>query len=141
MGDRRTMILGSPHASALTRFRKAKSQSATTVDHRLRPRRYTRAARLAHRGIVQPGRARDLANAQRSAAGWVTARDRLHGRVVDRRSVVEMAPAHSLDTVVNGRATDPDPRAPARVSAFSPTRSPLPAGRDAQACSAHRRGG
>jgi hypothetical protein len=31
-------------------------------------------------------------NAQRSDAGWVLPRDRLHGRVVDRRSVVEMAP-------------------------------------------------
>ena len=73
----------------------------------------------------------DHANAQRSAAGWVRARDRLHGRVVDRRPVVEMAPPYMLDTVVNGRAPDPAPRrqracprsppegAPARVSAFS----------------------
>jgi hypothetical protein len=52
----------------------------------------------------------ERANAPRSAVGWVTARDRLHGRVVDRRRVVEMAPPSMLDSVVNGRATDPDPR-------------------------------
>jgi hypothetical protein len=49
-------------------------------------------------------------NAQRSDAGWVTARDKLHGRVVDRQPVVEMAPPSVLDSVVNGRAPDPDPR-------------------------------
>src|SRR4051812_47326703 len=31
-------------------------------------------------------------NAQRSGAGWVSARDKLHGRVVGRQPVVEMAP-------------------------------------------------
>ena len=30
-------------------------------------------------------------NAQRSGAGWVSPRDKLHGRVVERRRVVEMA--------------------------------------------------
>jgi len=33
----------------------------------------------------------------------------LHGRVVDRRPVVEMAPAYMLASVVNGRAPDPAP--------------------------------
>jgi len=55
------------------------------------------------------------ANAQRSAAGWVRARDRLHGRVVERRPVVEMAPPSMLDSVVNGRAPDPARGASARV--------------------------
>jgi len=41
----------------------------------------------------------------RSAAGWVRSRDKLHGRAVDRRPVVEMAPPSMLDSVVNGRAT------------------------------------
>ena len=127
MEDRRTMILGPPRARALPRFRRAES---------IGPRRWTPdyvpAGRRQlpgsdHQGHVPAGTRSRLANAQRSAAGWVTARDRLHGRVVDRRPIVEMAPPHSLDTVVNGRATDPDPRALARVSAFSPMRSALPA--------------
>ena len=32
-----------------------------------------------------------VVNAPRSEAGWVSARDKLHGRVVERRRVVEMA--------------------------------------------------
>ena len=60
-----------------------------------------------------PPRAGD--NAQRSGAGWVTARDRLHGRVVDRRRVVEMAPSHIQDSAVNGRGPDPARGASARV--------------------------
>jgi hypothetical protein len=56
------------------------------------------------------GHHRDDVNAQRSGAGWVTPRDKLHGRVVDRRPVVEMAPPYMLDAVVNGRAADPAPR-------------------------------
>jgi hypothetical protein len=78
-------------------------------------------------------RGRALANAQRSDAGWVTARDRLHGRVVDRRPVVEMAPPYILDSAVNGRATDPDPRrqracprSPADVPALDQRRSGPP---------------
>jgi len=67
---------------------------------------------------------REDGNAQRSAAGWVTARDRLHGRVVDRRWVVEMAPPYILDSVVNGRATDPDPRRQRACSRSA--RAPLP---------------
>jgi len=55
------------------------------------------------------------ANAQRSNVGWVTPRDRLHGRVVDRRPVVEMAPPSMLDSVVNGRAEDPVHVASARA--------------------------
>ena len=70
--------------------------------------------------MPMPTRTCDLVNAQRSAAGWVTTRDSYHGRVVDRQPVVAMALTCNLDTVVNGRAADPDPRAPARVSAFSP---------------------
>src|SRR5512140_120613 len=31
-------------------------------------------------------------NASRSEVGWVSLRDKLHGRVVERRRVVEMAP-------------------------------------------------
>src|SRR3954466_8027786 len=42
--------------------------------------------------LTRPDGATRNANAQRSGAGWVSARDRLHGRVVGRRSVVEMAP-------------------------------------------------
>jgi len=53
---------------------------------------------------------REDANAQRSDAGWVTSRDRLHGRVVARRWVVEMAPSVGRNPVVDGRARDPDPR-------------------------------
>jgi hypothetical protein len=34
---------------------------------------------------------RDHDNAKRSGAGWVSRGDRLHGRVVERRWVVEMA--------------------------------------------------
>jgi len=49
-------------------------------------------------------------NAQRSDAGWATARDRFPCRVVERRPVVEMAPPSMLDSVVNGRAADPSPR-------------------------------
>jgi len=41
-------------------------------------------------------------NAQRSDAGWVLPRDRLHGRVVGRRSVVEMA----RTVIVIRRSTD-----------------------------------
>jgi len=36
-------------------------------------------------------RERDRDNAQRSDAGWAPSGDKLHGRVVDRRWVVEMA--------------------------------------------------
>jgi len=61
---------------------------------------------------------------QRSDAGWVTARDKLHGRVVDRRRVVEMSPPYILDSVVNGRATDPDPRRQRACSRSS--RAPQP---------------
>jgi hypothetical protein len=43
-----------------------------------------------------------VASPMHSAAGRVTARDGLHGRVWDRRSIVETASPHSLDTVVNG---------------------------------------
>ena len=57
---------------------------------------------------LAPLRADD--NAQRSDAGWATARDRFPGRVVERRPVVGMAPPYMLDTVVNRRATGPDPR-------------------------------
>ena len=46
--------------------------------------------------------------AQRRGLG--SARDKLHGRVVKRRSVVEMAPPVTRNTAVNGRATGPDPR-------------------------------
>jgi len=66
------------------------------------------------------------ANAQRSTAGWVTARDGLHGRVVDRRWVVEMAPPSMLDPVVDGRAADP-PRG-ASASPHGPRRPRGPAG-------------
>jgi len=41
-------------------------------------------------------------NAQRSGAGWVSARDKLHGRVVERRWVVEMA----RTVIVIRRCTD-----------------------------------
>src|SRR5512144_2164776 len=41
-------------------------------------------------------------NAQRSGAGWVSARDKLHGRVVERRWVVEMA----RTVIVIRRSTD-----------------------------------
>ena len=47
-----------------------------------------------------------LARALRTA-GWGLLH---HGRVVDRRPVVEMAPPSMLDSAVNGRATDPAPR-------------------------------
>ena len=53
---------------------------------------------------------REDGNAPRSDAGWVTSRDRLHGRVVARRWIVEMAPPVTRNTAVNGRATGPDPR-------------------------------
>jgi len=43
---------------------------------------------------------REDGNAQRSDAVWVTARDKLHGRAVDRRRVVEMAPPYILDSAV-----------------------------------------
>jgi len=49
------------------------------------------------------GPAATNANAQRSDAGWATARDRFPGRVVERRPVVGMAPPYMLDTVVNRR--------------------------------------
>jgi hypothetical protein len=58
----------------------------------------------------------------RQRCGLGLERDKLHGRVVDRRRVVEMAPPSMLDSVVNGRASGPRPAAPARVSAFSPKR-------------------
>jgi hypothetical protein len=107
------MILGPPQASALTRFRRAGlpiglrrwATDYVPAGTRELPDWLTEA-------MFQPGSARDLANAQRSAAGWVTTRDRLHGRVVDRRSVVEMAPPHSLDTVVNGRDSAAGSRPP-----------------------------
>ena len=54
---------------------------------------------------VPQGRQRD---AQRRGLG--SARDKLHGRVVMRRSVVEMARTVGSNTVVDGRATGPDPR-------------------------------
>jgi len=40
--------------------------------------------------------------------GWVTTRDRLHGRVVMRPAVVEMARTVGCNTVADGRAADPD---------------------------------
>ena len=46
--------------------------------------------------------------AQRRGLG--PARDKLHGRVVMHRSVVEMARTVGRNTVVDGRATGPDPR-------------------------------
>ena len=46
--------------------------------------------------------------AQRRGLG--SARDRLHGRAVARRWIVEMAPGVGRNTVVDGRATGPDPR-------------------------------
>jgi len=46
--------------------------------------------------------------AQRRGLG--SARDKLHGRVVMRRSVVEMAQTVGRNTAVDGRATGPDPR-------------------------------
>jgi hypothetical protein len=58
----------------------------------------------------------------RQRRGLGLERDKLHGRVVDRRRVVEMAPPSMLDSVVNGRASGPGPAAPARVSAFFPKR-------------------
>ena len=47
-----------------------------------------------------------LARALRTA-GWGLLH---HGRVVDRRRVVEMAPRYIRDSVVNGRAPDPAPQ-------------------------------
>jgi hypothetical protein len=64
-------------------------------------------------------RSRAHANAQRSDAGWVTSGDRLHGRVVDRRRIVEMARA----VIAIRRSTDgarAQTREPARVLVFSP---------------------
>src|ERR1700759_1333016 len=46
--------------------------------------------------------------AQRRGLG--SARDKLHGRVVMRRSVVEMARTVGRNSVADGRATGPDPR-------------------------------
>jgi len=57
-----------------------------------------------------PSGSHEQRNAQRSDAGWVTSRDRLHGRVVARRWVVEMAPSVGRNTVVDGRVRGPDPR-------------------------------
>ena len=63
-------------------------------------------------------------NAQRSGAGWATARDRFPGRV-DRVSADRGdGTAGHRDTVVNRRATSPDPRPQARVSAVSRTAAP-----------------
>ena len=56
------------------------------------------------------GGSHEQRNAQRSDAGWVTSRDRLHGRLVARRWVVEMAPGVGRNTAVDGRVRDPDPR-------------------------------
>src|SRR3954466_12532545 len=41
--------------------------------------------------LARPDGSTRNANAQRSGAGWVSSRDKLHGRVVRRPSVVEMA--------------------------------------------------
>ena len=62
---------------------------------------------------------REDVNAQRSGAGWATARDRFPGRV-DRASAGRGdGTAGHRDTVVNRRATSPDPRPQARVFAVS----------------------
>ncbi len=51
-------------------------------------------------------------NAQRSGAGWVTSRDRLHGRAVARRRVMEMAQRVGRNTVVDGRDSGAGGRPP-----------------------------
>ena len=58
----------------------------------------------------EPSSDRGPRTTQRAAQrrGWVTTRDRLHGRVVKCRSVVEMARTVGRNTVVDGRAADPD---------------------------------
>ncbi len=76
--------------------------------------------KMCWRGILLPNRTvlpRD-GNAQRSGAGWAEARDKLHGRVVGRRPVVEMARPVIAIRWSTGRASSPDPRPQARVSAF-----------------------
>jgi len=66
-------------------------------------------------------------NAQRGGAGWATARDRFPGRV-DRASASRGdGTAGHRDPVVNRRATSPDPRPQARVSAVSPAAVPATA--------------
>src|SRR5512140_657247 len=55
---------------------------------------------LVNMGLVETGGTSD--NAPRSEAGWVSPRDKLHGRVVERRRVVEMA----LPIIVIRRLTD-----------------------------------
>jgi hypothetical protein len=57
------------------------------------------------------------ANAKRSSGGLGSERDRLHGRGVERRRVVEMAQTPILDPAVNGRARGPDP--PLLASVFA----------------------
>jgi hypothetical protein len=57
-------------------------------------------------------------NAPRSEAGWGSPRDKLHGRVVERRRVVEVA----LAVIVIRRSTEergPGPASLASVFAFS----------------------
>src|SRR5262245_40671391 len=94
----------------------------TAKSHRARRRgAISFCAGLPRRGnplVLKPRVPSTNANAKRSVAGWVTSRDRLHGRVVLRQPVVEMARTCGSNTAVNGRAKDPDPRTPASVLAF-----------------------
>jgi hypothetical protein len=78
------------------------------------------------RAIRWPPRRRQRA-AQRRGLG--PEGDKLHGRVVARRSVVEMAPRVDCNTVVDGRPSGPRPASPARVSAISWSLQPAQAGR------------
>ena len=99
-----------PRSSARVNRGSARSQTTAAAAHRsesvpAEPR--TEAALLTcSRTIHAPPRGsiwpREDGNAPRSEAGWVSLRDKLHGRVEERRRVVEMA----LTVIVIRRSTD-----------------------------------
>jgi hypothetical protein len=93
---------------------------SSIIDHR--------SSIIDHRSsIIESILAHDVASArcerQRAAqrtTGWVTSGDSYHGRVVDRRRAVEMAPRFIAIRWSTDGARDPSPRSQARVLAVSP---------------------
>ena len=125
-----------PRAMARSRVRERGDEpSAGTSRARGRTERGDESSAGCSAGSARLERLRSRQRARR-AAGWVTTRDSYHGRVVKPQSVVAMAQTCNLDTVVGGRAADPDPRAQARVCMFSPARVRVLA----SACACSRRG-
>ena len=95
-------------------FRSAPTWETPVADNRLSP--CTKMRRRVGLLLLEP---LYNDNAQRSGAGWATARDRFPGRV-DRASAGRGdGTAGHRDSVVNRRATSPDPRPQASVFAIS----------------------